>query len=303
LELRTAGSRTRVPDGIALSDDGTLRVVSGGRLYCVASDGIRWCTEDAWIAPPTCLSGGRVLVLRRRRFSVLDGKGEVVSELPFDFPVLPSHRAPNVAAGVLLASSPNGELWGGSADGFHQIGDFGIDLEPPAVFDDGSLGVAGYDAGYCRVRLDGTIIWETRDWPIADLNPTIARDQRSAVGAFDDNSSHIYEADGSLLGIYPAAAVFSEHQMGWVAVSGEAVALLTPEGVVRWQLPIRRMQQAVVDVRGRIYASDEDGLVCLDTNGTLVFVTELPDGPARSLAPIGPGRLAALCGEELLILE
>jgi hypothetical protein len=92
--------------------------------------------------------------------------------------------------------------------------------------------------------------------------------------------SHIYDADGRLLGRYEAAACrwFSEHDMGWVAASRDYLALLTPDGSVRWRRASCPVGQAVVDVRGRVFVARDDELVCFDADSVLLFTAALPGG-------------------------
>ena len=291
--------------GLALSDDGALCAVVGGQSLCVEPTGsVRWIGSEPCKAPPVCLQGGRSLASIPGRFAVLDARGDIEREVAVGFSRDDSNIAPCLTRGpggawVLISTSPQGEVHRLEGERWVCLGDFGYDILPPAAFADGSLAIAGYaGSGFCRVDLDGKRRWCAPSEEV-DLLPVVASSQRSAVGALGDGCTRFFSPEGALLGRYEQAAVCSEHTGGWVALSDGLLALLTPEGAVRWQreLPYKRGWgglQGMVDGRGHIYAPCEGGLRCFTAEGELLFATELPGGQPHALCPLGPGKLALL---------
>lgn len=297
--------------GLALSDDGALHVVAGGQPLCVEGAGsVRWSGSEPCFAPPVCLRGGHSLASVPGRFVVLDPQGIVVREVAVGFSRDDSNVAPCLTrdaegAWVLISTSPQGEVHRLQGERWICLGDFGYDILPPAAFGDGSLAVAGYaGSGFCRVNLDGKRRW-CAPFEEVDLLPVVATSQRSAVGALGDGCTRFFSPEGAPLGRYEQAAICSEHAEGWVALSDGLLALLTPDGAVRWQreLPYKRGWgglQGIVDGRGHIYAPCAGGLRCFTGEGALLFATELPGGQPLALCPLGPGQLALLFADRVV---
>lgn len=290
--------------GIALAEDTTLRVVSGGALQAVeVGRGVLWRDSEPCFAPPVALRGSATLALCQRRLRTLDPLGRPLEEIPFEMSPDDSNVAPNLSSGMLLLSTPTGSLYRHEWGRFIRLGSFGYDILPPAVFEDGTLAVSGYGgSGYCRVALDGSSLWRTGQREV-DLLPAIAKDQRSAVGALNEGRSYLYDPDGQLLGIFPEAALLSEHPLGWVARSEQAVSLLRPDGQIVWRKELRCERswgglQAIVDARGAVYAPCEEGLCCLDPEGHVRFVVGLQGAP-DAVAPLREGHMLALSGGAL----
>jgi hypothetical protein len=310
--------------GLVLSEDGTLRVVAGGHLSCVARDGgVRWRDDEPCVAPPVALAGGDTLVIHRPpldpeedfappHFDVLDPQGVRVRRMTADFSPDDSGISPCLVPGehedVLIATSPGGEVYRREEDRWVELGAFGYDILPPAVFADHSLGIAGYAGhGYCRVGLDGKVRWRS-GFSEADLLVTVSAAQLSAVGSVNDARSEIYTPEGQRLGGYDQPAIFSEHlDGGWVALSDGAVARLTSDGTVLWQMPLNVKRgwggvQAITDARGHVYVPSEDGVTALSAAGETLFSTAL-GGPALAMAMVAEGHLAVLCGNQVYVLH
>jgi hypothetical protein len=297
--------------GIVLSDDGTLRVVSGGHLSCVAvGQGVRWRDEEPCVAPPVALAGGEALVVRSQSFDVLDGQGARRLRIPTSFSPDDSGISPCLVPAdredVLIATSPGGEVFRRDADRWVELGTFGYDILPPAVFSDGSLGLAGYAGhGYCRVELSGQVRWRS-GFSEADLLVTVSSSQHSAVGSVNEARSELYTPEGRLLGRYAHPAVFSEHPDGWVALSDGLVAQLALDGTAHWQqpLPVKRGWgglQIITDPRGHLYVPGEDGVTALSPSGEPLFHVPL-GGPVLAMGMVAPGQLAVLCGDQVSVV-
>ena len=179
------------------------------------------------------------------------------------------------------------------------------DIVPVAVYDDLSLGVCGYaGAGYCRVRLDGELMWKS-GLENADLVPTIhSLGQRAAVGSVNDNGSLIVSCAGDVLGDHDEAAVFAAYpDGGWIALSRHSVARLSATGTALWRHPIDAQLSwgavaPLVDRHGAIFVVDGDSLMSFAPSGARALTLKLGaiSGP---LAPVGPGTMAVVVDDEL----
>jgi outer membrane protein assembly factor BamB len=222
--------RNRSPlPAIAVADDGSLRVTSCGVLHAVSMEGrLLWSrslrttgsgTQSvlAFSAPVT-LPSNRVFVATTHDKAIeFDSAGQILHTYEIEGPLDDSGFAPNVTADgrVLLTAIP-GELSILNEGATRTIGSYGYDLPPPAIFDDGTLAVAGYyGAGYCRLRTDGTFVWKSRLHQ-ADGLPSIARDQFSATHSLNDGCSVIFDPEGQECGRIPWSALFAESlDDGW----------------------------------------------------------------------------------------
>jgi len=207
--------------------------------------------------------------------------------------------APNVTAmGQILHSSINGEIWCVDMSDAREVGCYGYDVLPPAIYPDNSLAIAGYYGdGFCRVSLDGQMIWKT-DFKEADMLPTINQDNIAAVGSKNENKSEFFSPTGALLGMYARAAVFAEYSPdSWIARSNKWVAKVTVEGNEYWKHPLCDEtnwghSQPIVDSEGRIYLIDDGKLLCLSGDGEIVFSTDVHGNSWGGLSCVAPGKMA-----------
>ena len=95
--------------------------------------------------------------------TLIDAHGEITQRFIVRFPIDDSGIAPCVTfGGALVATAMDGGVYALEEDGWRDLGSFGYDILPPAVFDDDSLAISGYGgAGFCRVGLDAQVRWRT----------------------------------------------------------------------------------------------------------------------------------------------
>lgn len=253
---------------------------------------------------PTALSGGRTLVTVRWAALIVDANGLVEARLttwePFGGTTDDSGISPNVTrSGTPIVTMPIGTpiAWEGEAG--RELGDFGYDLVPPAIYADDSLALAGYAGrGLCRVRLSGEIVWE-RAPKDADMLPTVSRAQVCAVGSLNDECSWLVDVDGRQIGIYGHSAIFAEYvDSGWIAATTRWVARLGPRGAELWSAEIAHELRwgvfgPIVDRSGRVYVQGEEWLIGLDPQGARVFALHLGAG-AGTVFPAGAGVFAVV---------
>ncbi len=300
--------------GVVVGEDGLLRAVANGWLVGVELGvGIRWATridDPDCCSLPTALADGTTVLGTSRGMALHGCSGELLRFIPSELPLDDSGSSPAVTrGGALLATCPTGELLRLEGEAWVAVGDYGYDLVPPALFADDTLAVAGYaGAGYCRVRLDGQRVWRT-ELKDADLLPVVSSRQDSAAGSVNDEVTHFYREDGARLGVYPRAAIVSEHPSGWAALSDGELALLDPGGAPLWTRPLafeRRgwgVQQAIVDGAGNLYAPTARGVVSFAADGRERFATELEGARGSALALVEEGAFALFAGDALLILR
>jgi hypothetical protein len=304
--------------GAVTCADSSLRVTYAGSLFAVTvGQGIDWQVpllgdDDDYHSLPVALEDNSTLVNLSRAIIVINAQGivrtriETENELSLD----DSGPSPCVTdSGKLVISSPLGDVMWLDGAIWRSIGVFGYDILPPAVFADGTLAIAGYyHSGYCRADLSGRMIWET-GFLEADLLPSVALNQCSAVGSVNDHASIVVSPDGEVLGRYERAAVFAEHIDGkWVALSEGRIALLGNTGNVIWQkdIPIKRTWgalQPIVDSQGNIYAPIEGGVVGFDPKGNERFRCRLSGGTPNSLSMIDKGKLAFVVDDQLAVIS
>jgi outer membrane protein assembly factor BamB len=318
LELPSPGkNRDGRGAGLAVADDGTFRVASRGQLTAYdAAWALLWSTPlsknpEEYHSAPTLLDDGTTLVTTAHQLLFIGPSGEVEKRIDASaYDLDDSGPAPCVTqSGTVVLATVMGELLGLEDGSLVELGAFGEDILPTAVFSDDSLAVAGYaGAGFCRLRLDGSTVWRT-GLDGADLLPMVTSKDLSAVGSMNDKRSEVYSPDGSLLFRYPRAAVFAEHlDGGFVALSDGVVAMLTPGGSVRWEAKVSLKRgwgslQPIVDETGAVYVLEQGGVVCFDRDGRRIFTAKLGDGTPAALAIVESGRLAALIGDVLFLVE
>lgn len=306
--------------GIAVAPDRSLRVAKAGMLTAMSPEGdVLWSRVlldgrqlPEYHSAPVALQSGAVVITLQRRSIAVDARGHISSLVrPRHWRQLDdSGPSPNLTRhGALILICPTGDVAYVRRGRWQDIGVFGYAIVPPAVYDDGSLAIAGYSyKGLCRVRLDGTVLWQTplRD---ADLLPTLNDQQVVAVGSLNDHLSAFFASDGQQVGNYRRAACFAEYvDGGWIALSKTHVARLTSQGRVVWEQPVekrdlwRRSPQPVVDSSGRAYVAATDGLACFGANGTRLFALQMAANQLLGLSIVAEGTLACIVDDDLLLI-
>jgi hypothetical protein len=315
----------RTNNGVIVLPDETLRVCHAGMLSAVTLDGtILWQVDLRslvrekvhWISSlPTALQTGETLLfqpdhlllvdqaggVRRQTYRLPDGNGRAG---PDD-----SGGSPNLTkSGLLILSSPSGEVYLFRDNEWQEIGCFGYDIVTPAVYPDHSLAIAGYAGlGFCRVSLDGAIQWTTSFYD-ADLPPTLNQEQIAAVGSLNDGCSAFFTPDGKQIGSYSHAAKFAvSPDGGWVALSKQRLSRLTCDGKELWGRDIcpadnlGGIEQPLVDQDGFIFIRQKDGFLCCNAHGQTAFEVTLSLPPQGLLSIIAPGVLAYAQEHELFL--
>jgi outer membrane protein assembly factor BamB len=307
--------------GVMAATDGSLRVCHGGVLTALTCDGdVLWHIDLGLVtaddlplahALPTVLDTGQTLVLLPQTLVVVAPDGQRVVTFPHEEHLDDSGLSPNVThSGWPLVSTPLGNIYVLREDQWVAIGDgeYGYDLVTPALYDDGSLAVAGYyGAGFCRVDLDGTMRWRSQ-FQEADLVPTVNRRQVAAVGSLNDAASALFAANGAQVGEYNHAAVFAAYgDEEWIAVSKTRLARLAADGSEIWGQGISMQRargsivQPIVDAEGYIFVRHDDGVRCCDAEGRSVFEVTLPSARPDPISIVASGLIACVAGDELLI--
>jgi outer membrane protein assembly factor BamB len=313
-------NKKKIPDrsisGVVACASGSLRITHNGSLFAAkVGQGIEWQVpllggDDSYHSLPAALDDDSTLVTLKRAVVVVDAQGVVRTRLETERSLDDHGPSPCITeSGTLVISSPPGDVMWLDGAVWRSVGDFGYDILPPAVFADGTLAVAGYSgSGYCRVELSGKTVWNT-DFAEADLLPTVASNQCSAVGCLNYDVSIFVSPRGEIIGRYARAAVFAEYNGGgWAALSDGCIALLGSTGNVIWQkdIPIKRTWgalQPVVDSQGNIYAPIEGGVVGFDSDGNERFRCRLSGGQPDSLSMIAPGKLAFVIDNQLAVIS
>jgi hypothetical protein len=309
--------------GVVVAADGSLRVCHAGVLSAWGPDvSPKWEVDLAayrklarpalpfGASLPTVLADGSTLIQLRGGVLRVSVDGGGVEAFALDASLDDSGMSPNVTQdGYPLVPSVTGELYILRDGLWATVGDrgYGFDILCPALYADGSLAVAGYyGTGFCRVELDGRIRWQT-DLREADRLPTINRAQVAAVGSLNDKVSVFFAPDGSRLGRYPRAAVFTAYGDEWIALSASRVARVTTLGEELWarEVSVHRLlagvMQPVVDVDGYIYIRHDAGVLCCAPDGATVFELALPATLPDPVSIIAPGVLAVIHGDMLLV--
>lgn len=340
------GLKARLAGG-AVSHDGSLRISFRGYLHALSAEGLPlwrrnlidyelepdlddddFAEEDSieedsfdqgqsddmydvmhYHSLPTVLANGHTLVTTRNSAVIFDQAGEVARHIHVpiadDTGLPPNYNH----EGIPILTSVAGEVWSWEGEQLRELGWFGYDIEPVAIFADNTIAIAGYaGSGFCRITATGEKVWQT-DLKDADLFPSINQAQYSAVGSLNDRCSVIFDPDGKPVGSYPHAAIFAEYcDGGWIARSKKHIARLSPLGSVVWQRPLDAPEQTiphryqpVVDSNGRIYIFNREGLLALAGNGDQIFHLAI-DGVAGPLFPIRAGLFGTVVNHELLYI-
>lgn len=312
------GTRLTRGGGIVVVGDGSLRVAKGGFISAISQHGqVIWvkqllndaATPTRYHSAPLALGHADVLLTLQDSYVIIDGHGELRQQVKFDDSLDNSGTSPNLTLdGRLIITSRLGEVCLSSGQGWQRVGNFGYDIVPPALFDDGSLAISGYAGkGFCRVGLDGELIWQT-SLHDADLLPTVNQHQFSAVGSINDEISAIFSPSGERIGQYEQPAVFAEYiDAQWIALSHQSIARLSPAGELIWQHPLKTdimwgALQPIVDQQGRIYAAGKRGIICFDPKGSILFTFPTNGQIASSLSIIAPSKLAFIVANQFIVL-
>lgn len=305
--------------GIALADDGSLRVASAGVLHALTPE-----AEVLWRAPivsparkhlryhsaPVALAGGATLLTAGADVLLFDRAGALTCRVKMHEPLDDSGPAPALEArGTLLVTRPTGEVVRLLPSARLTLGTYGYDVLPPALYDDGSLGVAGYcGKGYCRVEASGAVRWRS-DLRQADTLPALNGLGHAAVASVNDKASAFFSAEGRRLGTFPRVASFAAwDDDAWVALSRSHVSLVASDGTLRWERPFdgelnlrHGGLQPIVDRNGRVHAPTPGGLLILREDGAVEAWVPWAGAP-EALAVAGEGRLAAVIAGALVLI-
>jgi hypothetical protein len=327
----TLSHMKKTTSGVIVMPDETLRVLHGGLLIAVTLDGtILWqvdlrsliSEDEHWISSlPTALQTGETLLLLPNELLLVDGFGGVRrqdyqitsddGEASATGSICPddSGFSPNLTYnGLLILSAVTGEVYLFKKNRWQEIGIFGYDIVTPAVYPDNSLAIAGFAGkGFCRVSLDGEIHWRTQ-LKEADLLPTLNQEHIAAVGSLNERYSAFFRPDGQQIGEYHHAATFAVHpDGGWVALSKHRLARLTLEGREVWgreMYPgdsLSWVEQPLVDKDGFIFVRQQEGFLCCDAQGRVVFEVKLSH-PSQGLMSIVAPRVVAYTLENELFI-
>lgn len=259
---------------------------------------------------PVALSDNRTLVVLHNSILIFDSNGEVIYQIEIgELSPDDSGLSPNITySGELILTSTQGSayLFG---DGYvKDLGVFGYDIRPVAMFEDDTFLITGYsELGICRVQLDGKILWDTglKD---ADLIPVINSRQFSALGSFNEEFSAIYSPRGELYGRYARPAIFSEYLNGeWIAFSESHVARLQANGKVIWEQEIEAIglllrHQPIIDASGNIYLLDNEFLMAFNSEGKR-FLKLKVGGESGPLSFVKDGLIGYVSGDKLILME
>lgn len=318
--------------GLALGEDGRLRMSVGGRLLALdEAGGLAWqldlCEGEALeharaLSSPALLAGDVAVCASRDALYFVDAQGRLLTriDLALHAPLDDSGPAINLAPdgrlvcatmSYLLVVDPEGGVT--PLDPRGRGGVLGYDLLPPAIDEAGRMVVCAHaGVGLAGLHADGSLRWRSglRD---ADLLPTLDHASRAAGGSVNDDASWIVDAEGEVLARLPLAAAFAVAADGWIALGRRAIVASDPQGVVRWRREGgARARWAglgpIVDVDERIAVPCDDRLLVLEPDGRTLVDVELPAladprGGAIDLAPWGAGRLALARSDGLYLLE
>lgn len=259
---------------------------------------------------PVALANNQTLVVLQNALLVFDDKGQVIHQFDIaDIAPDDSGLSPNVTnTGELILTSTQGHAYLFDNESIKELGLFGYDIRPVAIFDDNTFLISGYsELGVCRVRLDGKIIWDTglRD---ADLLPVVNSRQFSALGSFNEEFSAIYTPRGELHGRYSRPAIFSEYLNGeWIAFSESHLARLQSNGRVIWEQEIDAIglllrHQPIVDVDGTIYLVDNEFLMSFNPEGKRLLKLKVGND-VSPLSFVKEGLIAYIKGDKLILME
>jgi hypothetical protein len=296
---------------VIVGSDGHLRVTCASSLFAIEANGNPiWELElEPPHSAPVALTEGRTLLTSIDDLCIVDQNGDMELTVRWDSCCDDSGPSPNISwANEPIVTSPMGPVSVLREWSWHELGVFGYDIPPPALYDDDSMAIAGYcGEGFCRVRADSSFVFRGR-LREADLLPSVSRAQIAAVGSIKQGRSCFFDPEGAEIGTFAQPCLFAEYPgEQWIAAGGEGIYRLTREGRPLWEraLPVAGdwgLRQPVVDSEGRIYAALLAGLVALDENGQRLFQLQLGTSRAGPPTIIAPGVLAIVVEDELLLI-
>ena len=310
--------RGYLASGAIVAADGCLRVVHQAILRIVSLNGrVLWRHSLRRRGPrgtayslPLALDDGSVwLTSNGRLLCERDGQVEVVArgELGDDSTVsLNVGYDGSIYCGGSTAAS---RWWQGE---IHHLDAAGYDLLSPAVYPDGSVGLASYYGnGLCRRHTDGRLMFQAKTKSREqDGLVTINDRNEAACHALNDWNTVVVDSRGSVLWTFDRPATFScipGADSGWLALSSRDLTSLSPSGEVLWTREVQaglgqRPRQALIDSRGFIYAPSDRGLEVFDQQGSAVYHTDWPSGETSALCPVAPGQMALIHENRLCLV-
>lgn len=301
---------------VATANDG-FRVASRRRLFAYDRDGgLRWETgllgdeHSRFEAGPLILEGDVTVVGLDHHVAFVASDGTILGRIEVEGGALDdSGHSPSLTRdGRLVLTGALREVSVVGSDGLaYSLGEYGLDIAPPAVSSDGSLVLAGFSgAGLVRVDpIDGSVRAET-DFANADQMPSVAADGTMAAGS-SFGPGRLCDAEGQTIATL-SAQIFADCGEGWRAMSYGTLRGLDRRGEVRWEralgdgIEVGWHQRMVVDGEGYTYCALPKSLVCVDPAGELVFEVMMDDRPT-DLAPLGDGEMVVVTAERVLSLE
>lgn len=317
IELAVSGEARAA--GVAVAEDGTLRVSAAGRLFAIAGTRVLWSVAapqseraaGAFSAPLVTSDGASVVTCGDTAFFV-DARGEIRGRLGVRAALDDSGPAPNVTSdGALVLTCITGEVIRWSAEGARSLGAFGYDVVAPAIDSEGALYVAGYaHRGAVCVDPAGDVRWRggARD---ADMLPTVRGTGESAFAEVNANRTTLFAASGEVLGSYPAAGSAAELGRGdWALLARDRVARLDGRFAPRWEKRVEPPLPSlcwgglgpVVDRDEQLVVPTADGVALLDgRNGARLASVTLGAAPV-DVAIVAEERVAVLLADRLVVV-
>ncbi len=174
-------------------------------------------------------------------------------------------------------------------------------VSSPLIDDNGNIIFGTEDGILYSISPQGTLIW----W--LDLNTPIL----SSPGLGQNGDIYLSTAE-SLYGISGGQIIFRVGRpggfglsspvvdiKGTIFVGGEVFSAYTPEGVLKWEIPLsdEARSSPAIDALGRVYFGCDDGsFYCLDNQGNIVFLRNLQDPITTS--PVIFGKFLIVSNDE-----
>lgn len=309
---RMQGSVCR--SGCVIGADGIIRVAHNGILSAIhLESGLLWSLsleQFEYCSVPAALEDGSVALITGSGLAIVGDAGILTDTLDTEMCPDDSGLSPCITYdGRVVVSSSLGDVYLlDSHNLWVSLGVFGYDIVSPTVYKDDTIGISGYyHAGFTRLRLDGSTVWNTGIFQ-ADLLSSTSPLGDTAVASLNDNTSHIYSASGEAIGTYPRASLFAQHlDSRWIARSAGYLALLERDGRTVWEVqldgrPDWGLLQPIVDAEGFVFVQTTRGLTCTDPKGQPVFHVSVPPPWPSPIAAVAEGLLAYVAGSALWLV-